>query len=126
MELLSAQNEIRYTSCSFSGDSQYFVAGLLNGHINAWVNKTATVQPFSLQLATMLCGSSDFVRQCMFDDENNLICSISNISETYNYQTLVNNPISETDEVHPHYANSCEFLTDEQLALTSGYGVICV
>ena len=126
MELLSAQTEIRYTSCSFSADSQHLVAGLSNGHINAWVNQTATVQPFSLQLATSLCGSSDVVRQCMFDDEKNLICSINNVIGIYDYQTLVNNPISETDEVHPCYANSCEFLADGKLALTSGNGAICV
>ena len=126
MELQSAQNKIRYTSCSFSGDSQHLVAGLTNGHINAWVNQTATVQPFSLQLASSLCGSFDAVHQCMYDDEKNLICSINNVIGIYDYQTLVDNPISETVAVHPCYATSCEFLTDGRLALTSGNGAICI
>ena len=66
------------------------------------------MEPFSLQLTTNLCGSSDaVVNQCMFDDEKNLICSIRNVICVYDYQTLLGNPISKT---FPCYANSCEFL----------------
>ena len=59
----------------------------------------------------------------MFDDEKNLICSISNVICVYDYQTLLGNPISKTV---PCYADSCEFLSDEQMALTNGNSGICI
>ena len=124
-ELPSAQTNIRYTGCTFSGDSQHLTAGLLNGYINAWMYQTTTVEPFSLQLSTNLCGSSDAIHQCMFDDEKNLICSINNVIGVYDYQALLNNPTSKTVAIHPYYATSCEFLSGGQVALTNGNGTIC-
>lgn len=125
-ELLSMQSKIRYTGCSFSGDSYHLAAGLSNGHINVWMNQAATVEPFSLQLATNLCDSPDAIGQCMFDNEKNFICSINNVIGVYDYQTLLDNPISELVAVHPNYATSCEFLSDGEVALTSGNGTICI
>ena len=112
VEIQSTQTGIRYTGCSFSGDSQHLAAGLSNGYISAWINQTATEKPFSLQLATNLCGSLNAVHQCMFDDEKNLICSISNVIRIYDYQSLCDNPTSEMIAVHPHFATSSEFLLD--------------
>ena len=126
MELHSAPTKIRYTGCSFSSDSQHLAAGLTNGYINAWINQAATEKPFSLQLATNLCGSPDAVHQCMFDDEKNLICSVSNVIRVYDYQSLMDNPTSEMIAVHPHFATSAEFLFDGQVALTNGNGTICI
>lgn len=117
------QTKIRYTSCSFSGDSKHLAAGLSNGCIHTWMNQTSQ---FSLQLATYLCGSSDAVHQCMFDNEKNLICSIRNVIGVYSYQALLHSPKSETIANHPNYATSSEFLSDEQMALTSGNGTICI
>ena len=122
MELHSA----RYTGCSFSGDSQHLAAGLTNGYINAWINQAATEKPFSLQLATNLCGSPDAVHQCMFDDEKNLICSVSNVIRVYDYQSLMDNPTSDMIAAHPHFATSTEFLLDGQIASTNGNGTICI
>ena len=124
-ELPSAQTNVRYTGCTFSSDSQHLTAGLLNGYINAWLYQTTTVEPFSLQLSTNLCGSSDAVYQCMFDDEKNLICSINNVIGVYDYQALLNNLTSKTVVIHPYYATSCEFLSGGQVALTNGNGTIC-
>ena len=125
-ELSSAQTDIKYTGCSFSRDSQYLIAGLSNGYINTWMNQTDDVKPFSLQLAINLCGSPDAVNQCIFDNERNLICSVNNVIGLYDCQTLHNNPTPESIAVHPHYAISCEFLLDGQVALTNGNGAICV
>ena len=84
------------------------------------------MEPLSLQLTTNLCGSSDaVVNQCMFDDEKNLICSISNVICAYDYQTLLGNPISKTVLC---YTDSCEFLSDGQMALTNGNSgiILCI
>lgn len=126
MELHSAQTKIRYTGCCFSGDSQHLAAGLTNGYINAWINQTATEKPFSLQLATNLCGPLNAVHQCMFDEEKNLICAASNVIRVYDYQSLCDNPTTEMIAVHPHFATSTEFLLDGQVALTNGNGTICI
>jgi len=126
VKLLSAQSKIRFTGCSFSSDSQHLAAGLSNGCVCTWINQTSNVEQFTLQLATNLCGSSDSVRQCMFDDEKNLICSVGNLIGVYSYQSLLNNLPSKPTAVHPRYASSCEFLSDGQVALTSGNGTICV
>ena len=125
-ELLSAQTDITYTGCSFSRDSQYLVAGLSNGYVNTWINQTADMKPFCLQLTTNLLGSPDAVNQCIFDNNKNLICSVNNVIGIYDYQTLQGNPMPEQIAVHPHFAISCEFLLDGQVALTNGNGTICV
>ena len=94
-ELLSAQTDITYTGCSFSRDSQYLVAGLSNGYVNTWINQTADMKPFCLQLTTNLLGSPDAVNQCIFDNDKNLICSVNNVIGLYDYQSLQGNPMPE-------------------------------
>jgi len=83
------------------------------------------MQPFVLQLANKPCNSPDAVTQCLFDNEQNLICSIGNVIGVYSYQALLENPIPDKmDAFHPSGANSSEFLLDGLLALTCGSGTI--
>lgn len=117
-------SDARFISCSFSNDARHLVAGLSNGYIHVWTNQPSSEGPYILQLSTRPHGSSNPIVECLFEDDQTIICALHSVICIYSYDSLMKNP-TEVLALHPKYATNCAILPDGITALSCGHGSMC-
>ena len=112
-------------TCAFSPDSHKLAAGFSNGYMYAWDLQATTDDSYPLEIATQPSESSDSVVKCIFDEDLNLICAVSNTLCVYSYDSLCNALPRTPTARHPQSAVSSIFLPNNEIALTCGNSYLC-